>query len=90
MLALLNDPVLLAAHRQMLPPRRRPGIDPLNVALLTGLAKLTETDCLQTVWPSLSPAEKAAILSDERALKQLMALHLADPKVASIPARRAG
>jgi membrane glycosyltransferase len=89
-LALLNDPVLLAAHRQMLPPQRRPGIDPLNVALLTGLAKLTEADRLQAVWPALSSAEKAAILSDERALKQLAALHLADPEVASIPARRAG
>ena len=74
----------------MLPPERRPGIDPLNVALLTGSAKLAEADCLQAVWPALSSLEKAAILSDERALKQLATLHLADPEVASTPARRAG
>jgi membrane glycosyltransferase len=88
--ALLRDPALLAAHRQMLPPARRPGIDPLNVALLTGFAKLAETDRLEDLWPVLNPAEKAAILSDERGLQQLEDLSLADRKVTSISARRAG
>ena len=74
--ALLHDPGLLAAHRQMLPPARRPGIDPLNVALLTGSAKLVESGSLQAVWPTLTPAEKAAVLSDELALDRLLALHL--------------
>jgi membrane glycosyltransferase len=89
-LSLLEDPALLAAHRQMLPPGRRPGIDPLNVPLLTGSAKLAETDSVQTVWPTLNPAERVAILSDEAALTQLAALHRADPQRPSIPARRAG
>jgi membrane glycosyltransferase len=89
-LALLNDPILLAAHRQMLPPGRRPGVDPLNVALLTGSAKLSEADRLQSVWPALSTAEKAAVLSDEAALKQLLALHRGAAEAAPAPARRAG
>ena len=71
---LLHDPALLAAHRQMLPPGRRPGVDPLNVALLTGTAKLAEADCLQRVWPSLTAAEKAAVLSDGAALDRLLAV----------------
>ena len=81
---LLHDPAFMAAHRQMLPPGRRPGIDPLNVALLTGSAKLAETDCLETVWPTLSAAEKTAILSDGQVLERLSALHLASPKPAEI------
>ena len=81
---LLHDPAFMAAHRQMLPPGRRPGIDPLNVALLTGSAKLAETDCLETVWPTLSAAEKTAILSDGQVLDRLSALHLASPKPAEI------
>ena len=74
MATLLQDPSLLAAHRHMLPPPRRPGIDPLNVALLTGAAKLQETDNLTTVWSDLSAAEKTAILSDAQALQRLLAL----------------
>ena len=69
---------------------RQPGIDPLNVPLLTGSAKLSEASCLDTVWPTLDTAEKAAVLSDEPALRQLVALHGADPITAPIPARRAG
>ena len=77
---LLHDPALLAAHRQMLPPPRRPGIDPLNVPLLTGSAKLAEADCLETAWPALNTAEKAAVLSDDRALERLATLRRADSK----------
>jgi membrane glycosyltransferase len=73
--ALLADPVLLAAHRQMLPPGRRPGIDPLDVALLTGTAKLAEANRIDVVWPGMSTAEKAAVLSDGRALETLVALY---------------
>jgi membrane glycosyltransferase len=74
---LLQDPVLLAAHRQMLPPGRRPGVDPLNVALLTGSARLAESDCLDAVWPTLSAAEKVAVLSNRPALDRLEAVALA-------------
>jgi membrane glycosyltransferase len=75
---LLQDPALLAAHRQMLPPGRRPGIDPLDVPLLTGAAKLAEADHLAPVWPTLSAAEKAAVLSDRSALEALLAVYRSD------------
>lgn len=71
---LLQDASLLLAHQRMLPPPRRPGIDPLNVALLTGTAKLQETDDFAAVWADLSAAEKNAVLSDEQALRRLRAL----------------
>jgi membrane glycosyltransferase len=73
-MALLRDPSLLAAHRQMLPPGRRPGIDPLDVPLLTGSARLSEADRLEAVWPTLSAAEKAAVLSDRTGLDTMLAL----------------
>jgi membrane glycosyltransferase len=72
-LVLLRDPVLLSAHRHMLPPGRRPGVDPLNVPLLTGSAKLEEAASVETVWPALSGAEKAAVLSDANTLARLAA-----------------
>ena len=75
--ALLSDPAFLAAHRQMLPPGRRPGIDPLNVPLLTGAAKLAEAQHLDTVWPALSAAEQSAVLSDGAALDTMLSLHRA-------------
>ena len=34
----------------MLPPPRRPGIDPLDVPLLTGKAKLEEARDLSAAW----------------------------------------
>ena len=71
---LLRDPALLAAHRQMLPPGRRPGVDPLDVPLLTGTAKLAEADRLGAVWPTLSTSERVAVLSDRRGLEALFAL----------------
>jgi membrane glycosyltransferase len=83
---LLLDPPLLAAHRQMLPPGRRPGIDPLNVPLLTGSAKLAEADRLERVWTTLNAAEKAAVLSNELALDRLVELRRADPMLTPLPA----
>jgi membrane glycosyltransferase len=91
-LTLLDDPVLLAEHRQMLPPGRRPGVDPLNIPLLTGSAKLSEASSLANVWPTLDRAEKAAVLSDERALGVLVALHRSASVAAvhAAPARSTG
>ena len=71
---LLNDPALLAAHRAMLPPPRRPRIDPPDVPLLVGRTKLAEADCLDEGWAVLTPAERAACLSDADALGQLETL----------------
>jgi membrane glycosyltransferase len=71
---LLRDPELQAAHRAMLPPPRRPGIDPLNVSLLTGTARLAEARDLASAWPTLDAAERTAVLSDAAALDRLLAL----------------
>jgi membrane glycosyltransferase len=76
--ALFSDPALLAAHRQMVPPGRRPRIDPLNVPMLTGAAKLAEAACLSTAWPDLSAVEKVSVLSDQHTLDRLLVLFRAD------------
>jgi membrane glycosyltransferase len=52
----------------MLPPPRRPGVDPINVPLLTGTARLAEATTPSMGWKSLSSAEKMAVLSDSDAL----------------------
>ncbi|HVY18039.1 MAG TPA: glucans biosynthesis glucosyltransferase MdoH [Rhodopila sp.] len=71
---LLRDPDLMAAHRTMLPPPRRPGVDPLNVPLLTGSARLAEARDFASVWPTLDVAERMAVLSDGAALERLQAI----------------
>ena len=68
---MLEDATLLAAHRRMLPPPRRPGIDPIDVALLVGRAKLDEAVSLQAAWAGLMRAERTAVLSDDAALTRL-------------------
>lgn len=72
-LPLLLEPDVLSAHRQMLPPARRPGIDPLDVPLLTGSATLTEAADARFAWKGLTNAEKSAVLSDAGALGLLVA-----------------
>jgi membrane glycosyltransferase len=66
--------VLAEAHRRMLPPPRRPRLDPLDPALLLGLARVEEAERLEEVLPALSRAEKAAVLGDARGLDLLLAL----------------
>jgi len=80
-IGLLNDPAFMAAHQQMLPPGRRPGIDPLNVPLLIGSAKLAESECAARVWPTLDAAEQRAVLSDRRALERLVTISAIASKV---------
>ncbi len=71
---LLDDATLLAAHRCMLPPPRRPRIDPLDLALLVGRAKLDEAVSVEAAWAGLTRAERAAVLADDAALARLGAL----------------
>ncbi len=71
---LLADPALLAAHRAMLPPPRRPRIDPIDATLLTGLARLDEAETLADAIAALSLREKAAVLADARGIERLVAL----------------
>ena len=69
---LLADPVLLAAHRAMLPPDRQRG-EPFDPALLMALAKLSECDTLPGP-AAFTRGERAAMLGDTGALDRLMAL----------------
>ncbi|MDR3536128.1 MAG: glucans biosynthesis glucosyltransferase MdoH [Acetobacteraceae bacterium] len=71
---LLGDAALLAAHRAMLPPPRRPRLDPPDVPLLVGRTKLAEAECLDEGWATLTPAERLACLSDAEALARMAAL----------------
>ena len=68
---LLDDPQLLDAHLSMLPPPRRRG-DPLDPALLMGVAKLGEAARLDDA--ALTRAETAAVLGDVAAIRQLQGL----------------
>ena len=74
MTRLLGDATLLAAHRCMLPPPRRPRIDPIDVALVVGRAKLEEAVSVEAVWEGLTRAERAAVLGDDGALTRLVEL----------------
>jgi membrane glycosyltransferase len=71
---LLRDTGLLEAHNTMLPPGRRPRIDPIDVVLLLAHAKLAEAEMLDDALTALSPAELTAALGDQNALRQLAIL----------------
>ncbi len=71
---LLRDPVLLDAHRAMLPPERRRGVDPFEPVLALGLAKLDEADDLPGALRLLSSAERAAVLGNRQGLDRLVRL----------------
>ena len=71
---LATDPTLLAAHRQMLPPPRRPRLDPIDPVLLVGMVKAQEAGHLDEALAALSREEKAALLADAAGLERLVAL----------------
>jgi membrane glycosyltransferase len=75
---LLADRPLLAAHRAMLPPPRRPRLDPLDPALLVALAKIDEALSLDGAIASLSRRETAAVLLSDAGLARLAELALAE------------
>jgi membrane glycosyltransferase len=75
---LFHDPALLAAHRAMLPPPRRPRVDPIDAALLVGREKLAEALSFETAWSALTHAERLAVLSDDPCLVRLAALSARD------------
>ncbi|MCQ8242331.1 glucans biosynthesis glucosyltransferase MdoH [Rhizosaccharibacter radicis] len=71
---MLDTPALVEAHRRMLPPPRRPGRDPIDPALVLGLARLAEAPDLEAALRALSPGERAAVLGSEAGLDRLLAL----------------
>ena len=71
---LWRDPALLEAHRRMLPPPRRPRLDPPDATLLVGLTRVREAETLDEALAGLSRAEKAAVLGDAEGLERLLEL----------------
>ena len=71
---LAGDPALLAAHRRMLPPPRRPRLDPIDATLLVAREKAAEAESLDEALRHLSRAEKAALLADAQGLERLVSL----------------
>jgi membrane glycosyltransferase len=71
---LLTDPVLLAAHRAMLPPARIAGHGPLDADLVLGLARLAEASDLKGALEALSTRERAAVLANADGVDRLAAI----------------
>jgi membrane glycosyltransferase len=71
---LFADPELLAAHRRMLPPPRRRGRDPIDPALVLGLARIADADTIEAAEAALDHRELAAVLTDAAGLDQLAML----------------
>jgi membrane glycosyltransferase len=81
---LFADPVLLAAHRAMLPatPARKPG--EVDVTRVVALAKLDDCATLQQASAVLTRAEIMALLSDADGLQRLAALDRGHPALKSM------
>jgi membrane glycosyltransferase len=71
---LLRDPILVEAHRRMMPPPRRPGQDPIHVPLLIALAHIDEAETSTAAWNAMNREERAAALGNPQALDRLLAL----------------
>jgi membrane glycosyltransferase len=71
---LAAKPELLKVHRQMLPPPRRPRLDPVDPVLLVAMVKAQEARDLCEALASLSRAEKAALLADATGVERLVGL----------------
>ena len=71
---LLREPRLLDAHMAMLPPPRRPRLDPIDATLVLARAKLEEAEALDAAIAALSASELTAALGDAAALRRLAAL----------------
>jgi len=71
---LLRDPELLSAHRAMLPPPRRPKLDPIDPALLIARVKLAEAASTAEALDTLTRPEMLAALNDAECLGLLRGL----------------
>jgi membrane glycosyltransferase len=71
---LLRDPTLLEAHKAMLPPPRRPRLDPIDPVLVQARAKLDEAETLAEALAALPAAELTAVLGNAAALERLCVL----------------
>lgn len=71
---LLRDQALLEVHKAMLPPQRRPRLDPIDPILVQARAKLDEAETLDDALAALPAAELAAALGNGSALQRLCSL----------------
>jgi membrane glycosyltransferase len=71
---LLSDPHLLHVHKAMLPPPRRPRLDPIDPTMLSARTKIEEAESLSAALVALTVPEIAAGLADRLALERLAAL----------------
>jgi membrane glycosyltransferase len=71
---LLSDEVLLSAHMAMLPPPRRPRLDPIDPILLHARTKLEEAATLNEGLAALSAVELATVLGDAATIQRLTGL----------------
>jgi len=69
---LVRDQELLNAHREMLPPPRTPWVDPPEIPLLVGRARIEEAPSLAMAWQSMTNEERAACLADGPALELIV------------------
>jgi membrane glycosyltransferase len=68
---LLSDRALLQAHLSMLPPARRPRLDPIDPILVQARAKLEEVETFDEALAILSPAELVSVLGNASAVQVL-------------------
>ncbi len=70
----------------MLPPPRRPRLDPIDVTLLSARTKIDEAETLTAALAGLAMTELAAALGDAVALERLAALASStDRRAATVP-----
>lgn len=70
---MLGDASLLRLHKAMLPPARRPRIDPIDVTLIAARTKVEEAETLDAALAALSSHELAVALADPAVLDRLAA-----------------
>ncbi|MBE9605917.1 glucans biosynthesis glucosyltransferase MdoH [Acetobacteraceae bacterium H6797] len=72
--ALREDPALASAHLAMLPPPRRPRVDPIDGRLLAARLRAEEAETLAEALDGMPKADKAVLLTDERGVNRLLSL----------------
>ncbi len=71
---LFREPALLEAHMAMLPPARRPRVDPIDPVLVQARAKLDEAATLDDALAALPTTELTAALGNAAAVQRLCVL----------------
>jgi membrane glycosyltransferase len=84
-LRLLEDPLLMEAHRRMLPPRPPVRPDAIDTALAVARARLDLAQSPAEALAAMTQSERSACLSDPVSLDKLEALAARETAPASYP-----